>query len=393
MKTKIKRVAGVLVAVASVFIGNEAKAHTESPPPPSVANEIRQIPLDEGLPVQFMYDLEDVGSQQVVAPIEGTGALFELWADGEGSDSGTKTLVDSKVIGLYMPKAAFVVDVLDPWRGSVHVDVNGGATVERPVYRTRADQPFTVRGSVTDLLTDPLAPRAAREVNFLHRAVNAESGGYFVDPVNEYTIDSLVFTGSDNYNGAGPNLTGFTDSTLRNGVETFEMLSYADETVTERWKIGSATVKIFPVGTGIFMQRNASGGQEPFASNQVFTDKVRDIFVHYTAVYPDSKVYVQVYKGSPSLGTVGSPIAVSVLDATGAVEPQDSKSIYSATGITIKDSYLQRYFTLGGNGVYTLEIVAADMPSTFSNGGSERLSYVSFTVNRSVNVRGQIGTK
>lgn len=383
-KMKMKRITGVLaVAVVAMWV-SAVRA--------DVANEIRQIPLDEGLPVQFMYNLPDVGSQAVAAPIEGTGALFELWADGEGDDAGAMTLVDSKVIGLYMPKGVFTVNVLDPWRGSVTESVSGNQ-VERPVYRTRADQPFSVQGSVTDLLTDPAAPRAAREVNFLHLATNATAGGYYVDPDNEYTIESLVFTGSDSYSGAGSSLTGFPDSTLRNGEEKFEMLSYADETVPNRWKVGSATVKVFPVGTGTFMQRDGGGGQEAFAPNQVFTDKVRDIFVHYTAVYPDSKTYVQIYKDAPSLGIAGSPIAVSVLDATGAVEPQDSETIYSATGIMIKDSYLQRYFTLGGNGVYTLEIIASDLPPNFSNGGAERLAYISFTVNRSVNVRGQIGTK
>lgn len=380
----MKRITGILaIAVATVGVSTVQA---------DVANEIRQIPLDEGLPIQFLYNLPDVGSQQVAAPIEGTGALFELWADGEGEDAGTKTLVDTKVIGLYMPKGVFAVDVKDPWRGSVTEKVSG-EEIARPVYRTRADQPFTVTGSVEDLLTDPTAPRAAREVNFLHLATNASEGGYYVDPNNEYTIESLVFTGSDSYIGTGPSLTGFGDVTLRNGEERFEMLSYADETVAARWKVGSATVKVFPVGTGTFMQRDGDGGQEAFVSNQVFTDKVRDIFVHYTAVYPDSKVYVQIYKGSPSLGTSGSPIAVTVLDATGAVEPQDSETIYSETGITIKDSYLQRYFNLGGNGVYTLEIIATDLPAGFSNGGSERLAFISFTVNRSISVRGQIGTK
>ena len=102
---------------------------------------------------------------------------------------------------------------------------------------------------------------------------------------------------------------------------------------------------------------------------------------------------MQIYKGSPAAGTLGSKHEVSVLAATGAVEPQDSISIYSAAGIMIQDSYLQHYFRLGGNGTSPLEIVASDLPSGFSNGGSERLAYISFEVKRSVNVRGQIGTK
>ena len=166
---KMKKLTRVLAIVMSVMCASAVRAE--------VANEIRQIPLDPGLPVQFMYNLPDVGSQAVAAPIEGTGALFELWADGEGDDAGTKTLVDTKVIGLYMPKASFVVNVLDGWRGSVTETVSG-TQVARPVYRTRADQPYSVQGTVRDLLTDPLAPRAAREVNFLHLATNATAGGY-----------------------------------------------------------------------------------------------------------------------------------------------------------------------------------------------------------------------
>ena len=257
---KIKQLIGGLAVAVLALCSSALRAE--------VANEIRQIPLDPDLPVQFMYNLSDVGSQQVAAPIEGTGALFELWADGEGSDAGSKTLVDTKVIGMYMPKGTFDVEVKDPWRGSVTESVSG-TEVERPVYRTRADQPFSVVGTVADLLTDPAAPRAAREVNFIHSGTNATEGGYYVDPDNEYVINSLVFTGSDSYNGVGSVLTGFSDSTMRSGQEKFEMLSYADATVSQRWKVGSATVKVFPVGTGVFRQRDGSGGQEEFVLRQL----------------------------------------------------------------------------------------------------------------------------
>lgn len=387
------RAFGVIAIVAGAMSATEVRSH-ESPPPVTVANEIRQIPLDPGLPVQFMYNLNDTGSQQVAAPIEGTGALFELWADGEGDDAGTKTLVDSKVIGLYMPKGIFNIDVKDKnWIGSV-TDHVSGKTVQRPVYRTRADQPFSVTGTVANLLTDPTAPRAAREVNFLHLGTPATTGGYLVELDNQQTLQSLVFTGSDTFNYTGPSLPGFaSDITLRNGEEKFEMRSYADETVSARWNVGSAIVKIFPVGTGVFMQQADDGGQAPFVDGQVFNDRVRDIFVHYTSVYPDSKTYVQIYKGEPSLGTVGGVVSVTVLNAAGAVEPQDTKTIYSAAGITIKDSYLQPFFEQGGSGVYTLEIIASDMPADFTNGGSERLAVISFTLNRSLRVKGQIGAK
>lgn len=383
MNMKITRITGVMVAIVAAMSLSAVQAE--------VANEIRQIPLDPELPVQFMYNLGDVGSQQVAAPIEGLGALFELWADGEGDDAGTKTLVDSKVIGLYMPKGIFNVDVRDKnWIGSV-TDVVSGNTVQRPVYRTRADQPFSVSGSVTDLLTDPAAPRAAREVNFLHLATPATAGGYLVEEVNQQVLQSSVFTGTDTFTYTGPTLPGFADLTLRNGEEKFEMRSFADETVSASWNVGSAIVKIFPVGTGIINQKESDGTQVAFQDNQVFNDSVRDIFVHYTSVYPDSRVYAQIYKGAPSLGTQGGIIPASVLNAEGAVEPQDSKTIYSDEGITIKDSYLQPFFIAGGSGVYTLEIVATGLPEDFTNGGSERLAYVSFTVNRTLRVKGKVG--
>lgn len=396
----IKHITGVLAAIAVAMSVSASGAE--------VANEIRQIPLDAGLPVQFLYNLPDVGTQTVAAPIEGTGALFELWADGEGDDAGTKTLVDSKVIGLYMPKGDFVVDILDDWRGFVTEEISGN-TVTRPVYRTRADQPYSVTGSVTDLLTDPEAPRAAREVNFLRYATSVEEGaGYYVDPDNEETILSLVFTGSDTYPGDGPSLSGFADSRLMNGQEKFEMLSYADETVPQRWNVGSATVKIFPAGSGTFMQRDGSGGQEPFNSppvftpRQVFTDKVPPIFVHYTAVYPDSMAYVQIYKGEPALGTIGTIVPGTTVDALDAAEPQDTASLYTteegdSVGITVSDAFLRKFFDANGNGngVYTLEIVNANLPPRFIGvaNGTQRLAYISFEIKNSVKVRGQIGTK
>ena len=135
---------------------------------------------------------------------------------------------------------------------------------------------------------------------------------------------------------------------------------------------------------------------------QVFTDKVPSIFVHYTAVYPDANTYVQIYKGEPSLNQVGTIIPGTIVDALGASEPQDTASLYTteegeSIGITVSDAFLRKFFDGNGrgNGVYTLEIVTANLPPNFIgiSNGTERLAYISFEIKNSVKVRAQIGTK
>jgi len=347
-------------------------------------NMIRQIDLDSGVVLDIYSDF-DAGSSVSGMPITGPlGAIFELWADV----GGVLTLLDVRGIGPYMPTANFLVTTADPWQRTV-VDPVSGALIPRDIYRTRADIAFSVQVTAGGLRVDPALPLAARAVSIETTGQSGDPDTYLLGP--EYAISaSSVTAGAPNYIWSGlSQLTGFADPKKELGQQHFSMRTYPD-VVTPSWQAGRATVLVWPMASASFKQvRNASGQLDPFVSGQTFDNEVRDILVNYKDLYPESHTYVQMYRGPHVLGTVGVPITVTGLDLAGTDYDVPQNSV--PQGIKIRNVDMEEVINLGGNGLYTLEVVTGNLP--WINGGAyESVAFVNFTVGRSVRIRGQIGT-
>jgi len=369
----------------STAIDDEIKGGDPSVNSKLAPNMLRQLDLDTGI-VMDIYSNLDVGSILAGMPITGSGAIFELWADV----NGVMTLLDIRGIGPYMPTATFLVTSQDPWQRTV-MDPVSGTLVARDIFRTRADIAFSVQATAGGLSTDPLLPMAAR-------AVSLEIYGQNGDPVTyelgaEYALsDVSLAAAAPSYTWTGlSQLTPFSDPEKEIGQQHFSMWTYADGTMPS-WQVGRATVIIWPMASGTFNQvrDNASGQIDSFDSDQTFDGEVRDILVNYVDLYPESNTYVQMYKGPQVTGAVGMPITVTSLDLAGLGYdvPQNSQP----QGIKIRNVDLEEVINIGGNGLYTLEIITGNLP--WINGGAyESVAYINFTVTRSVNIRVQIGTK
>jgi hypothetical protein len=105
----------------------------------------------------------------------------------------------------------------------------------------------------------------------------------------------------------------------------------------------------------------------------VIRSKAPNLTVTLNDLYPRSDTYVQVYQGSPALNTTGSQVPGSVLVWN------DSKSKSTVIPLSDYDSVFTK------DGTYTMELL------TVTPFGTDRLSYVTFTVNRNIEVRGLLG--
>jgi len=360
-------------------------------------NEVRQVyyPDDPANPIITVHEYTslDTGEQMATLPIGANGALFELWVDSEGEPM---KLVDSKLVHTDTPKATLTVDVQDPWRSQTTDTVNGKPVV-RQAYRTRVDKDYSVTVAA-NLLTDPAYPQSLREVMVSHSGSKADPPeNYYTDAANAQPLPGStveVLANAQTTTVVGPKLEPLdSDHPVIVGEEYVEVASFADPTVPS-WMVNRALIKIWPITTGKFTQLSDAGDPEPFAPGQSFNDQVRPIFVHFNDVYPGASCYVQIYKGTPESGHVGTPIEITKLDtafdvngvAVIADEPQNT----SPGGRRLKNDLLNAYFSRWGSGDYTLEIVIKNLP--FNPSVEPVGQPITFTVNHGVSVRGQIGT-
>lgn len=131
-------------AVLCAILGLHAPLSASSE---NFTNFVRQYQQGSGV----YWDIQNVapaGSAASLHPLDETGALFQLWTIEK--NTGKDYLLDQKTVGAYMPKADIKVITGDPYE---------------KYPRTRADQPFSVHITVSDLLTGASgSPQAASSV-------------------------------------------------------------------------------------------------------------------------------------------------------------------------------------------------------------------------------------
>jgi hypothetical protein len=114
---------------------------------------------------------------------------------------------------------------------------------------------------------------------------------------------------------------------------------------------------------------------ENIVQNQRYKAVPADARVVFKDLYPDSVTYAQIYEGPPALGKVGKVIGSSVVSYN-TFAPQDA-----VVPLSITDS------DLGADGTYTIEVLTT---TPFNHRQPERVTYVSFTLDRTIEVHGQL---
>lgn len=311
-------------------------------------NFIRQVQV----PSAVERDMSVSAMGEALSPlgIDPGGARFELWTV-KNTNPPTAYLLDNKYVGTYVPIAQLAITTGDPYT---------------TIPRTRADQPFTVTVTMSELLLDPNAPEASRMVNFLHHVQSYGTG----DGVNinrtQATLkgtETLTQNGIKTYSFTINQVPGANRAKVR-GEERFSVFSLEDYQAPES-QLVSQFVQIWPV---------ADGAISGITNNQLVRFKMPAITITLNDLYPGSSTYTQVYKGAPALGKQGITVPGGGWNNTKAVPETKTLSVSDFAGV----------FDEGGDGQWTMEVI------TSTPFGLDRLAYVSFNLDRTIEFRGSI---
>ncbi len=326
---------------AGLLCGSRVSAETYT-------NFIRQVQFPSG--VQWDASVAAAGQQLSSMAIDPGGARFELWTV---ASTGPKSyLLESCYVGTYIPVATVVMRSED-----------GSSSIPR----TRADRPFYVDISVNGLLAGATDPEPSKSVKFLRHVQSYGVGGTGVgidrSQATLLTQSSIVTNGTQNLTFVLNSVPGADRSKVR-GEERFSLFSLADYQAPES-QLASQFIQIWPV---------ADGAIAGIAEGQLIRYTLPQVTLTINDLYPNSTTYAQVYKGNPQLGTTGTIVPGSALVINDSI-PQSR--------VLIVDNYESVFDT---DGRWTMELL------TVTPFGIDRLAYVSFNLDRTIEVNGTFTT-
>jgi len=314
-------------------------------------NFIRQIQQPSG--VQWDMTVAetnpDGGSLSPLA-IDPGGAQFQLWT--VNSSPLTSYLLDSKYVSTYIPMVSVVIRTEDPY------------TI---IPRTRADRPYDVDITITGLLIGATDPVASKSVKLLRHVQSYGVDGTGADINRSQAIllsqVSIAANGTQTLTYSLNSVPG-GDRTKVRGEERYSVFSLADYQAPES-QLASQFVQIWPVADGAIT--GITGGQIIRMEMPQITYTLHDL-------YPDSRTYAQVYKGSPQLGATGAVVPGSNLVINDSI-PSDR--------VLVVNNYDSLF---DSDGLWTMELI------TVTPVGIDRLAYVSFTLDRTIEVNSGMTT-
>lgn len=314
------------------------------------SNFIRQTQYPSG--VQWDATVAASGSQLSALAIDPGGAKFDLWT--VLSTPLTNYLLSSVYVGTYIPRASVTV---------ASADTTG------VIPRTRANEPFTVTVTIEGLLSGATDPEPSKSVKFLRHVQSYGAGG---DGINiDRTQATLLTQASINSNGTQTftytvtSVPGADRAKVR-GEERFSIFSLEDYQAPES-QIASQFIQVWPV---------TDGGIAGIAQGDLLKTTMPQLTLTHNDIYPGGTVYTQIYKGDPVLGTTGS-----VIEGSTWVNTKDVPE--NKTFVILGEKWDSLVKT---DGRYTIEMLCS---TPF---GIDRLAYVSFDVNRMIEVNGTFTT-
>ncbi|MEI6871714.1 MAG: hypothetical protein WCL08_05470, partial [Verrucomicrobiota bacterium] len=237
---------------------------------------VRQTDLATGQVYDMPYTTPG-GAYTAPLSVSNLGAKFELFARGTAWDTKVY-LLDTKLVYAYAPAVAVTISTEDPY-------VSGDASSGTYVKRTRADRPFTVTTNVSGLVTSTGASAAETSVYYTVAGMDYDAATYSSLNQKPYTLHSYnLANGSLTW---GPVYHELHSSLLVNGCgqQTYTFVRYAADQVPDTI-LAQPTLQVWPVTTATVA--NISPGQ-------VLIDRIPSITVTLKHLYPDSRVYAQIY--------------------------------------------------------------------------------------------------
>jgi len=329
---------------------------------------VRQTDLSTGQ----VYDTPITGTGGIYTsplPVNEIGSLYELFARGTAWDTNIY-LLDTKIISSYNPSATIRITSEDEY-------VRGNPESTTFVKRTRADRPFSINIQVQGLV-EASSSTAERFVYLAVQGKNYDTVTYSSLNQPQYLIDeSNLENGTYTFDSAYHQLSSPAISS-GNGEQSFTIVRYAADEVPDTI-LAQPKIEVWPVATASIAQITAG---------QVFTDRIPSVVISLQHLYPDSRTYAQIYKGTQVLGTTGTIINGTELrygKHYNADQVEASTNVPQSLSISVED--LSNY-TLK-DGLYTLEVITH---TPFFGRTAERLYHITFEVDRVITSRSQINT-
>ncbi len=314
----------------------------------SFTNFIRQV--NKSPAVEWDASVAATGSQSATLPVTVGGARFELWT--VLSTPLTSYLLDSKSVGAYMPTAEVIIHSEDPYT---------------EIPRTRADRPFSVEIKVSGLLDGSADPQAAKSVTLLRhvQSYGTAGDGRNIDRSQATLLNQATITTNGTRSLEYP-LTSVpgADRSKVCGEERYSVFG-PDLSSSTQGQIASRYIQIWPV---------ADATLSGMVENQVIRFKAPDLTVVLNDLYPSSHTYAQVYPGAQKLGTTGSRVPEVGVVANYTTSQDSTLTINNYDSLMDSD------------GTWTMEIL------TETPFGIDRLAHVSFQVDRTMSVNGNVTT-
>lgn len=341
-------ISALLISSPSLFAQN---GHTYT-------NFIRQVQYTEGDPDPVEWEVSGIEpSGEALSPlaIDPGGARFDLWT--AKNSPLTDYLLDSRFVGTYVPICQVTIRSEDPYP---------------LIPRTRADRPFYVDISISGLLSPSSsgATDASTKVNFLRhvQSYGNTGNGVGVDRTQATLLSQVEMdeNGTQTLTQVITAIPGPSNILKKRGEERFTFFSL-DDYQAPAAQLASQFIQIWPV---------ADGTLSGIAENQDIRFALPNVTLTLNDLYPESHTYAQVYKGSPSLGTVGK------------IVPGSSKQFHDTvphSEVLVLSGY-DSVFDEGGDGQWTMEII------TSTPFGLERLDHVTFFVDRTIEMNGSVTT-
>ncbi len=316
------------------------------------ADFIRQIQTVSGQSV--IYDIPISNDQGSVnsKPLAAESAIFQLYTSTTTNGTTTLKKLDEKTVATFLPVVTATILSEDPYYPP----------------RTRADKPYGVRITVANMQPESASvPDYAKKVQVARSYKLYDPATYAATTTTGTYADSSVLRANGTFtDNAILQRLPVTTPTKAVGEESFTLYLHPDLAAPQS-ELAKATVQIWPVATATI--NNIEEGKTykwiPQDGNVVVND-----------IYPGSAIYAQIYKGPYVVGTTGTPLPETVVNYAGGYLPQ--KAQLPLTGL---DSQMKE------DGQYTVEFLTI---TPFNNRAPEILTHVTFSIKRSIEVRGAV---
>jgi len=347
MKSLIQTIAGISFGTM-IATGQQGTEFT---------NYFVQIGMpSDGYPgTQEIVYVSDEGEQMSPLEINPGGARFELWT--VMNNPLTQFLLDHKYVSADTPIAEVVIVSEDPY------------TV---IPRTRADRPFDVWVKTDGIHNHEDAAASLRAVRLMRhvQSYGIDGTGDHIDRNQASLLQEVFLDDSQTYHFSFP-VTAIPgeDRTKVRGEERFSVFSIAD-TQSPSSQLASMYVQVWPV---------ANGSISGITNGETLRFNTPQVTFTYEDLYPSSISFAYIYPGPATPGDSLNLDAKVILGSGPGPRyqgtPFDDTQVLNNWDIHIDQ-----------DGEWTIEL------RTQTPFGIDRLAYVTFNINRSIEVQGSVTT-